>query len=153
MRCVNIPMEELFKLLQTQLESGAAAKLRVTGSSMHPMLRNCRDTVTLAPVEKPLRKGDVILYRRENSQYVLHRVIKTGKALVCCGDNQWEPEQVEISQVMAVVSAFERGKKIRSVTDTGYRIYAWVWTGLFPVRRLLIALRRRLGKFRKAIRK
>lgn len=149
MRCVNIPMEELIKLIQEQLDSGAAATLRVTGSSMHPMLRSRRDTVTLVPAQRSLQKTDVILYRRDNGQYVLHRIVKAEAGLTCCGDNQWQPERVEPSQVIAVVSAFTRGKKTYGVTDMGYRLYARIWTELFPVRRPLIALRRALGRLRK----
>ena len=151
MRSVNIPMEELVKLLREQLSSGVAASLRVTGSSMHPMLRNRRDSVLLAPVSEPLKKGDIILYRRQNGQYVLHRIVRTNDKLTCCGDNQWRSEQIDETQVIAAVSGFTRGDKTYAVTHTGYRCYRAVWTAIYPIRRPLIALRRSLGKLRRAI--
>lgn len=153
MRSVNIPMEELVKLLCEQLSSGADASLRVTGSSMHPMLRHRRDAVRLSPVCAPCKKGDIILYRRHNGQYVLHRIVKAGQVLTCCGDNQCQAEQVENDQIIAVVSGFTRGDRTYSVTHAGYRCYRAVWTALYPIRRPLIALRRALGRARKAIRK
>jgi len=154
MRSVNIPMEELAKLLQVQLDNGGRAVLTVTGVSMLPILRDRRDSVELVRVTKPLKRGDLILYRRENGQYVLHRIVRAdAEGFICCGDNQWEPEEVTAGQVMAVVSGFVRAGKSHSVTHKGYRLYAWLWTGLFPVRRPLIVIRRFLGKGRRSLRR
>lgn len=155
MRAVDIPMEELAKLLQLQLDHGGEATLTVTGVSMLPMLYNRRDSVKLAVITAPLKKGDLILYRRENGQYVLHRIVRCRdvKEFVCCGDNQWEPETVTAGQVMAVVSGFSRAGKTYTVTHRGYRLYVWLWVGLYPVRRVLIALRRVLGRVRRALRR
>lgn len=139
------------KLLREQLSSGAAASLLVTGSSMHPMLRNRRDKVFLSPFPAPFKKGDIVLYRRHNGQYVLHRIVRIDDRLTCCGDNQWRSEQIERTQVIAAVSGFTRGDRTYAVTHTGYRCYRAVWTALWPIRRPLIALRRGLGKLRRAI--
>lgn len=155
MQSVNIPMEELAKLLQVQLDNGGRAVLTVTGVSMLPMLRDRRDSVELAVVTAPLKKGDLTLYHRENGQYVLHRIVGvTDKnEFMCCGDNQWEPETVTKSQIMAVVKGFTRAGKSYTVSHRGYRIYACLWVGLFPIRRPLIAMRRLLGRTRRAFRK
>lgn len=53
MRAVDIPMEELAKLLQLQLDHGGEATLTVTGVSMLPMLYNRRDSVKLAVITAP----------------------------------------------------------------------------------------------------
>ena len=104
----TIPMETLVPLLQLQMEQGGQASLTVTGSSMRPMLVSYRDSVLLTPVNGQLHLGDVILYRRASGQYVLHRIIKQTEPMICCGDNQWQQEEVFASQVIACVSAFCR---------------------------------------------
>lgn len=154
MRSVNIPMEELAKLLQMQLDNGGRATLTVTGVSMLPMLRDRRDSVELITATQPPKKGDLILYRRVNGQYVLHRIIRAdAEEFICCGDNQWEQESVAASQMVAVVQGFSRAGKSYTVTHMSYRLYVWLWTGLFPVRRPLIALRRMLSRWRRMLRR
>lgn len=155
LRSVNIPMEDLAKLLRVQMDHGSGASLTITGASMLPMLRDHRDSVELAVVTAPLKKGDLPLYRRESGQYVLHRIVGvTDKnEFICCGDNQWEPETVAEGQIMAVVKGFTRAGKSYTVSHKGYQIYVWLWVGLFPIRCPLIAMRRLLGRMRKAFRK
>ncbi len=147
-------MEQLVQLVLLQLEQGGFAYLIITGSSMRPLFREQTDRVRLVPVEH-LAAGDIILYQRANGQYVLHRIMRLvdEKTYICCGDNQWEREVVEAYQLLAVVSHFYRGKKEYSIRHFGYRCYVRVWGALLPVRRPILAVRRRLGKWKNAYRK
>ena len=152
MKQVMIPMEELVPLLQLQMEGAGSAWLRVTGGSMMPMLYGGRDSVCLQPVSRPLQKGDVILYRRDNGAYVLHRILKVrGESLTLCGDNQCRTEAVRQTQVLAVVTAFTRKGKQWTVQQKGYRRYVTLWVAMHPLRWLYIGPRRLLGKLRAAI--
>lgn len=148
MEIAPIPMEALAELLCLQMESGGVARLVVTGSSMHPTLCHRRDAVILRPVERGLKRGDIILYRRESGRFVLHRIISNPKRDIffCSGDNQWQKEQVTISQVLAVTDGFIRNKKKVKEDDPGYRLWVNTWLFLFPVRRPILALRRFLGR-------
>ena len=144
-----IPMGELYPLLAEQMDRGGSCLLPVTGFSMLPALRQGRDTAVLRRPGRP-RRGDVVLYRRENGQFLLHRVVRTGKgSLLCCGDNQWRGETVAPEQVLAVLSAVRRGGRVIGIRSPGWRIWGGLWTALYPVRRPLIALRRSLGRVRK----
>ena len=135
----RVPMEELYLLLETQLEYGSA-QLAVTGTSMTPTFREGRDLVRLEK-DRPLRRGDVILYRRENGRYVLHRLMRVdGENLVCCGDRQTELESICASQVLAVVTAFCRKGVWREVNDPLYRLYVQLWM-VMPLRRAAFAAR------------
>lgn len=146
MKTLDIPMEELAALLQTQLAAGGRAILVVTGSSMMPMLHNRRDRVVLEP-PVDLRRTDVILFRRESGAYILHRIVRMGEeVMLCSGDNQWEPETVLRSQVVAKVTEFTRKGKTFRVGRGFWHLWARFWTGIFPVRRPLIALRRWVGR-------
>lgn len=154
MKKLRIPMEELVPLLQLQLEQTGSAQLPVTGCSMLPMLHHCRDTVTLAPVEQPLKKGDLILYRRLGGRYILHRILRRrGSTLLCCGDNQFWKEPVDQSQVLAVVRGFTRKGKIYSVEHSGYRRYVFWYVALHPVRWLYLGPRRLVGWCKALLRK
>ena len=151
MQISTIPMESLAEILSLQMESGGTARLVVTGNSMYPTLRHRKDVVHLVPASKPLKKGDLILYQRENGQYVLHRIVSNPKNgnFICCGDNQWEKEPVSQKQVIAVTDGFIRGGKTYKNTFLYHRLWVGLWTCLFPVRRPLLALRRMLGRLRR----
>lgn len=144
----SIPMEELVPVLLLQLAHGDVASLTVTGSSMLPMVTPHRDRVWLKSCPEQLDCGDVILYRRDNGQYVLHRIVKLSQPMICCGDNQWEEEAVRPDQTIALVTAFDRNGKHYTVQAWTYRIYVLMMTRLFPLRRAYIAVRRRLGRIR-----
>lgn len=150
----TLPMQELVELVKLQLSEGGFAKLTVTGCSMLPMLRDGRDTVDLIPVDKLQKKGAVILYRRENGQYVLHRIIQVcGGSYICSGDNQYMREPVAQTQLIAVVNGFTRKGRHYTCKHFGYSVYTAAMVGLFFLRRPYIALRRMLGRLGRKIRK
>lgn len=152
MKQVLLPMEELMPLLQLQMDTCGSAKLTVTGWSMMPMLHNRKDQVVLQPVEGAQDKGALILYRRENGQFVLHRILRRRKGgYVCCGDNQFFTEKVSQEQLLAVVTAFTRKGKQYSVQEKGYRQYVFWWVKLHPLRWMYLIPRRCLGYIRTAI--
>lgn len=106
------------------------------GPSMQPLLRMHRDAAVLVAPTFPLKKYDVILYRRRNGQYVLHRIIgvKQG-AYVLCGDAQWRRESgITDEMVIGVMQGFFRGDRYIPSTNLIYRIYSVVWCALRPLR-------------------
>lgn len=73
---MNIPVDILIPLLQeTTLQRGAHARLTVSGSSMLPFMRQ-GDVVELAPVAAMPQNGALVLLRRDEGTYVLHRVVR-----------------------------------------------------------------------------
>ncbi len=107
------------------------------GSSMWPLLRNHRDQAVLEPVSEPLRRLDVALFVRGDGTAVLHRAVTVAAdAYVFQGDGQTEREPgVRPDQVLAVMTGYYRGKRLRSVTSRRYRAYRALWCG--PLGRLL----------------
>ncbi len=149
---VTIPMEALAEVIELQLQTGGKANLTVTGNSMVPMLYHRKDTVMLTSVEGKQKPGQVILYRRENGRYVLHRIIAlTEDGYICCGDNQYEKEPVAHTQLIASVVGFTRKGKLHECTALGYRFYTALWVYGFFARRPYIKIRRWLGRLRKKI--
>lgn len=154
METVNVPMEELVPVLLLQMEQGGQASLVVTGNSMHPLWYHRRDQVTLEKPKMPLKGHPVILYRRENGAYILHRIVRHKKDhYICSGDNQWQPEKVTADQVLAEVTGFTRKGKEYYVNYWGYRSYVWLWCAAFSIRRPILAMRRWLGKLRRKLRR
>ena len=152
MEKVKIPMEELVPLLQLQMEKGGSAVLPITGTSMLPMLRNDIDSVVITPVTRPLKKGDIPLYKRENGSFVLHRIVGFREdAYLCCGDNQWLKETVKKEQVIAVVCAYFRAGTRRSLNSLSYRLYVPIWSFLRPLRRFLADIRSFLRPLKRKI--
>ena len=77
----------------------------IKGVSMRPFLRD-GDYAYLVSLPGKLKRGDIVLYRRKNGQYVLHRiykVLKNGDYLML-GDSQMEPEPMREEQFRAKVS-------------------------------------------------
>lgn len=141
----RIPMEELYHLLEEQLARGSA-QLPVTGSSMSPTFRGGRDLVRLEKRDA-FSRGDVILYRRENGQFVLHRIMEIAPSgVICCGDRQTEYETIHPRQVLAVVTAFCRKGTWRDVRSLSYRLYVKLWM-IMPVRKSVFWVRELLRRF------
>lgn len=146
----EIPLKQLLPLIQERLAMGQSVRFSPRGSSMLPMLRQGIDSVVLSPVPDRLKKYDLPLYRRADGQFVLHRIVKTGDSYTCLGDNQFQLEHgVQPQQMIAMVTAFYRGKKRYSVKHPLYWLYCRFWYYSRGIRRFILRgkawIRRRLG--------
>lgn len=121
-----------------------------TGISMMPLLRQHRDLLIIGPPpEGRLRLWDVPLYKRDNGQYVMHRVLWVRKKdYIMCGDNQWYPERgITDRHIVGVLEAVNRDGKLLPVRATkehphvplGYRLYVALWCVFYPIRAVLVA--------------
>lgn len=131
-------------LLQT-LEYTDPVPLVISGSSMDPFLVHGRDTVFLSKLTRPPRRGDILLYRRANGRYILHRVFRAGKTLQLIGDGQVGIEPgIRPEQVLAVVSAVRRKGKLLKPGHPVWAFYEKIWIRLIRIRPRLLGLYRRL---------
>ena len=120
------------------------------GVSRLPLIRQSRDLLVIGPASGRLKRLDIPLIRRDNGQYVLHRVIALRPdGYVLCGDNQWRPERgVTDRHVVGVLTAVIRDGREIPVSDWRCRLYAHLWCDLFPLRALILKARRRLRRRR-----
>lgn len=142
---------EVNPLIEETLRGGGEVAFTPAGYSMLPMLRNRQDKIILVQPPLQLKKYDIPLYRRENGQFVLHRVVAVKKnGYIMCGDNQGQVEYgVSHEQIIGVVKAFYRGDKyIDCKAGKGYRLYCVLWTNLIPARRIFFRLRGWAGRVR-----
>ncbi len=131
-------MDDIVNISLPFLEMGKEIKFTVVGNSMYPLFINNRDKVTVAVAEK-IKKRDIILYRRADGSYVLHRVVGKGKlGFKLCGDDQVAIEYpVKQEDVLAVMTSFERKGKEYSTECLWYRTYSFLWClfiGLRPLK-------------------
>lgn len=129
-------LDTLMPLFRERLAAGQKVRFSPRGMSMLPMLRPGIDTVVLSPVPETLQKYDLPLYQRQDGKYVLHRIVAVeGDTYTCMGDNQFYPEGgLTREQMIALVTAFTRGKREYAVTDIRYRLYCCFWHVSRPVR-------------------
>ena len=134
-------------LFEERLNQGHSVVFMPRGTSMLPMIHQGVDHVTLSPLPPELRKYDLPLYRRDNGQFVLHRILEAGDTYTCCGDNQFEMEcGIRPDQFIGLVTAFTRKGRTVSVEDPRYRFYCRFWHCTRPVRHFK---RRVCGKLRR----
>ena len=111
MKTIGISIEEWCKLA----EEGIRIPVEVTlaGASMQPLIRMNRDTVVIEPLDGEVRIGDIVLFRRADGAYVVHRVYKvSGEMVVTLGDNCERPDApIRKEQVLGRVTCIRRGDK------------------------------------------
>lgn len=96
-------------------QEGAELHVRipVNGISMQPLIRKNRDIVTILPLRKPPKRGDIVLFQRQGRQvYVLHRLWRAENGRVMTwGDNCPFPDGwMDQGQVWGIAAALQRGK-------------------------------------------
>lgn len=121
------------------------------GTSMMPLLRQRKDLIHLVKPQGRLKKYDVPLFKRENGQYVLHRVVRVEPdSYVLCGDNQiYKEKGVTDDQIIGVMEGITRNGRYVPVKSIGYRCYVQIWCKLYWIRWFLFkwrALMRRLKR-------
>jgi len=142
-------MEALVELMREPLAEGKEIALTIRGNSMWPLLLSGRDKIFIKTLDF-YKKYDIILYKRDNGSYVLHRIVgKKNGAFILAGDGEFKKEYpIYENQIAAgAVGGVRKGRPF-SCTDFTYRLYSVVWTFLLPVRpyivRVAAPIRRRL---------
>ena len=138
-------LPEVVKLL----EEGHTVTLRLRGNSMRPFLEDNRDRALLVKATHP-RTGDPVLAEISPGHYVLHRIISINNDQVTLrGDGNLRNENCMISDVKAsVIGFYRKGRDTLDYTNgRKWRIYSFVWTHLYPIRRYLLAIYRRVYPF------
>lgn len=134
--------------LKELTEAGRQVGMTVWGGSMSPFLVHGRDRILFSAPDGPLRRGDMVFFRRENGKYVMHRICKVKpEGFYLAGDAQTVLEgPVSRRQIFArVTGAVRKGKPIDG-RDFWWRFFAGIWPALRPVRPAILGI---YGLFRK----
>ena len=110
------------------------------GDSMMPLIKQGRDLIIIEKPKGRLKKYDVPLYKRDNGQYVLHRILKVrNDDYVICGDNRFSKEYgISDRHIIGVLTAVVRNGREVPVTDRRYNAYVHLWCDLFPLRAFIL---------------
>ena len=129
-------MEQMVDI-ERLLREGQSIQINPQGYSMYPMFVPGRDAAVIESAEiAGLKRGDVVLYRRESGILVLHRIWRVREdGFYMVGDNQSEVEgPLRASQIKGILTGFIRRGKYRSVKNPVYRLASSLWLFLRPVR-------------------
>ncbi len=121
-----IPLKDLEPLIRETLKKGFSFPILPHGQSMLPLLRPGVDEVHLSPLPSCLSEGDIILYKREDGSFVIHRLMKIKNSLYTfCGDSQVIFEKgIKRNQLIAIVTKIVRdGEKIDLSQNKKYLAY------------------------------
>ena len=149
---IRVSMAELYPTLCEVIGQGRLFRIPVTGTSMIPTIQGDWDEVLIGKAEFPLKKYDIPLYRRDNGQFVLHRVISVEPdgTYTCCGDHQWVKEPgIRPDQIVGAAAFFIRKGKQIDLQSAGFRRWSRFWHALMPIRRPLVALYSKFQKLHK----
>lgn len=142
-------MAQLMPLFQEQWRTGASVRLSPRGVSMRPMLRQGMDSVLLSPLPERLKPFDLPLYQREDGKYILHRIIAVEEGrYLCRGDNQLKAETVTHDRILAVVTAYWRGKRRVEMDSPEHRLYCRL---ILPLWQLYRRIRAFLGRVKRRL--
>lgn len=133
----KVRFEELFPIIEETIKKGNSFSFCAFGCSMLPFIRNGKDTVTLGPVREPLAKNDIIFYRRENGQFVLHRIVKVcpDGSFSLCGDNQYSIEKgITCDRIIARLDRLQRNGKDVALNSPA----VFLWCRYLPLRRWIL---------------
>ncbi len=136
-------IDDIMVIARAVTDTGGELRFMPRGTSMLPLLREGRDSVAIKKIQGGARKYDIVLYRRKNGKYALHRVIGKNKSgYIMCGDNQLIKEYgIEDGQIEAVVSAVYRSGKRIDLSGFGSRVYSRLWC-FMPLRGCAFFIRR-----------
>ena len=132
--------QEYMKVVRSILEEGKEVPLVVTGNSMMPFLIDRRDQVLIKRIERPLKKGDIAFFQRENGQYIMHRIHfmrkddRTGEnQFYFIGDGQKNIEgPIKETQIFGVITGvLRKGKYLDEHTFT-WGFFENIWRYVIP---------------------
>lgn len=141
----------LIPIVIQYIEQNHKATLPLKGYSMRPYLENQRDKALLIKAEN-IKKGDVVLAEIRKGIYVLHRVKNiNGSIVTLLGDGNLTTENCNITDVKAkAIGFYRKGRnKLNSVEGIEWKLYSFIWEKLFPIRRWILAIHRRLPGIKK----
>lgn len=141
-------INDIIPIIEECIENGTDIRIKVSGISMTPILHNLKDSVVLSKADK-VKKYDIILYKRDNGQYILHRVIKKkGSVLTLAGDFETEKEfPVYESAVIAKVTSFCRNGKDYTAEDFIIKLYSRIWVFILPARQHVLCALKYIRRF------
>lgn len=126
-RKIGISVPEWRELVKSGCEIPVETTL--DGTSMQPFIRRGLDTVTVCPLRRKPKRGDIVLFVDHRGKHVVHRVYKTEQNTVwTLGDGCNAPDPpVSYEDIGGIVTQVRRGNRTVN-TDTAFsRLLGKIW--------------------------
>lgn len=113
-----------------------SVRIQLNGYSMQPLIRKQRDYVTIYPLRRDLKRGDIVLFADDAGRYVVHRVRSmTPHKVITQGDHCRMPDApLDYEQIWGLVTKLERNGRVVSLDCFIARLYGRSWMALLSVR-------------------
>lgn len=148
-------INDIEPLIQKVLSQKGSFSFYPHGTSMLPMIVEDRDQVILTHLPEKPKKYQIILYKRKNGAFVLHRIVgvakdRFGETYTMRGDNQYQNEYgIRKEQMIGMVCGIvKNGKTVDPLHGLEYaKAVLWVNTvrlrqGVFFARRCVSKIKR-----------
>lgn len=129
------------RTFEEELEMHGSFLFKNVGTSMMPLLRQNKDLFFIESKKgRSIKKYDVVLFKRANGRYVLHRIVKVRKNdYVLCGDHLYRREYgIMNNQILGVMTKVIRDGKAIHVNDWKYKLYVHIWCDFFYIRVIIL---------------
>lgn len=135
-----LPASVLMPEYEALLKEGAELPLVISGGSMLPFLAPGRDSVMLKEPDRPLKRGDIVFYRRRNGAYILHRLLRVrGDSCWMVGDAQTIIEgPLDRSCIFAYVTRVQRKGRVEKPGTFWWYFFEHTWLAMLPMRHVIM---------------
>lgn len=135
---------------EEELEKNGNLIYHIQGDSMMPLIDQSRDLVIIEKPKRPCGKYDVVLYRRDNGRYILHRILKRRKQdFVICGDNRKNREYgITDDHVIGLMTGILRNGKELPLNTWKYKVYVHYCCDFFYLKAGVLCFKKVLRKLR-----
>ena len=123
-----IKLEKIYPLMLEAFKDNKTFSFPIKGKSMLPLLKD-DDVITLKKIENDIKKGDILLFKRNDGSFILHRVNKIKKDYyLIVGDHQIKKEKVLFNQIIGKVINYQKKKnnKIYYMKGIRYNLYKFI---------------------------
>jgi len=123
-----IKLEKFYPLIIEAFNDNKTFSFPIKGKSMRPLLKN-DDIVTIKKIDNDIKKGDILLYKRSDDSFVLHRLNKIKKNhYLIVGDHQTKIDLVEYNQLIGKVINYQKKDKdkIYYMKGVRYNFYKFI---------------------------
>lgn len=139
-------LDEMMPLLESVFSAGGCFRIFPRGTSMLPLLREGKDSVLLSR-KKEFRRGDIVLCKRENGTFVLHRIVAvTDDCVVLLGDNHPKEAEETLKKDAVLSSVITVYRNNRPLSPRALRHFEVLSQRRRSIRRLKVLLKDFLQK-------
>lgn len=148
METLRLPNNLFFEHIAQELANGEKVLIQAKGNSMQPFIRDKKDKIVLTAIDRPLKKGMIVLAKHGDGNFVIHRIEKMYKdSVVLRGDgNLYARETCSTENVSAIVTTVLRGEKKIHIGDRNWNLYRYLCPSSPFLRKIVLAIYYRLKR-------